>query len=435
MSRETIDQQAHPAVQELLKGNGPVDKGYYAALGLQFTSTSTDVQKQYKRLALQFHPDKAGNIPDATERFQSITTAYHVLSNKSAIKAYWDMYRLRCYMYQLPHDPSRPLLPFYLLHVKKRDDRGLMQERLLTIDLGEGHLQNWKKDKVHRKIPLNAISAVAVTGDCTFTISFNNGQRDYRLATEFPPQCRLYISVLQGVISGAQTRPDDEFFPPRCERKGYVEKRGKTGDWAKRWIMLGARYLLIFRNMNCEELVNAVPLDGAHCSVAITGSDGSWCISTPMRKWFFRNSKVAIANDWVNAVAKMLQQSELDWSAMTRSLAYSIDDLNEVRNSALLIDTSLEQAEGPAGPDSDDDADGQDDMDSVDAPDPKAPGSASQMTTLNRFWPLKNPFSKSASRAGEETEVTGSRTPGETAAGRAVADHLASRTGMVRHHI
>ena len=34
------EQQQHPAIQDLLKGNGPVDQGYYSALGLRFTAST-----------------------------------------------------------------------------------------------------------------------------------------------------------------------------------------------------------------------------------------------------------------------------------------------------------------------------------------------------------------------------------------------------------
>ena len=71
--------------------------------------------------------EASATAAQAIEWFQTITTAYHVLSNKNAVKAYWDMFRLRCYLYQSPHEPNMQLLPFYLLVVKKRDERGMWQ--------------------------------------------------------------------------------------------------------------------------------------------------------------------------------------------------------------------------------------------------------------------------------------------------------------------
>ena len=85
------------------------------------------MQKAYKRLALQCHPDKVGSDRELIDRFQAITTAYQVLSDPVATKAYWDMFRIRCFLFQTAHTPNSPLMPFYVFHVKKRDERGMQQ--------------------------------------------------------------------------------------------------------------------------------------------------------------------------------------------------------------------------------------------------------------------------------------------------------------------
>jgi len=318
-----------------------------------------EIQKKYKRLALKYHPDKAGGSQDAHEHFQAITTAYHVLSNKHATKAYWDMYRLRCYMYQVAHMKGQPLMPFYIMVAKKRNDRGMWQRRLLTLNLGEGCLQNWKKDKPHRTIPLTAIKSVSASDKSSFTISFSNGHREYRLQTDHQEQSVAYMSVLQAIVDGVQAETADGIFPPRCERKGYVEKRGKTGDWTRRWLMLGSSHLLIFRNQSCEELVNAVPLHADFISTDLMDKDGAWRVITHGRTWVFRNSKLVIAKDWVAALKKMVQQSSVNlpnWlsvrtePSISSAMVYSMKDVDSLlasvttpdRPSALLVDTPLE---------------------------------------------------------------------------------------------
>ena len=85
------------------------------------------MQKAYKRLALQCHPDKVGSDRELIDRFQAITTAYQVFSDPVATKAYWDMFRIRCFLFQTAHTPNAPLMPFYVFHVKKRDERGMQQ--------------------------------------------------------------------------------------------------------------------------------------------------------------------------------------------------------------------------------------------------------------------------------------------------------------------
>jgi curved DNA-binding protein CbpA len=54
-------------------------KDYYAILGVAPGSTADEVRKAYRRLALEWHPDRNQGRPEATERFKEISEAYGVL--------------------------------------------------------------------------------------------------------------------------------------------------------------------------------------------------------------------------------------------------------------------------------------------------------------------------------------------------------------------
>ncbi|XP_041353595.1 uncharacterized protein LOC121371631 [Gigantopelta aegis] len=54
-------------------------------LGLTLDATSDDVKKAYKRLALQYHPDKSSNDPESTRKFQEISVAYCSLIQKGVL--------------------------------------------------------------------------------------------------------------------------------------------------------------------------------------------------------------------------------------------------------------------------------------------------------------------------------------------------------------
>lgn len=62
---------------------------YYAILEVPKTATSEDIKKSYRRLAMQWHPDKnPHNIEFCTERFKSINEAYFVLKDEEKRNQY-----------------------------------------------------------------------------------------------------------------------------------------------------------------------------------------------------------------------------------------------------------------------------------------------------------------------------------------------------------
>ncbi|CAG8471175.1 34_t:CDS:2 [Diversispora eburnea] len=65
----------------------PLETEYYEVLGVSPTASSSEIKKQYYKLALQFHPDK-NKAPDAEQRFKKISDAYQVLSNPELRRKY-----------------------------------------------------------------------------------------------------------------------------------------------------------------------------------------------------------------------------------------------------------------------------------------------------------------------------------------------------------
>lgn len=63
-------------------------KDYYKILRLSKDSTEKEIKKAYRKLALQYHPDKNPGNKDAEEMFKKISEAYHVLSDIDKRKKY-----------------------------------------------------------------------------------------------------------------------------------------------------------------------------------------------------------------------------------------------------------------------------------------------------------------------------------------------------------
>jgi molecular chaperone DnaJ len=63
-------------------------RDYYEVLGVGKDSTKDDIKKAYRRLAIQYHPDKNPGDKSAEERFKEATEAYEVLGDDQKRQAY-----------------------------------------------------------------------------------------------------------------------------------------------------------------------------------------------------------------------------------------------------------------------------------------------------------------------------------------------------------
>ncbi|NLY22217.1 MAG: J domain-containing protein [Bacteroidales bacterium] len=74
-------------------------KDYYKILGVSKNSSEEEIKKAYKKLALQYHPDKNPGNKEAEEKFKEINEAYEVLGDPEKRKKYdelganWDKYK------------------------------------------------------------------------------------------------------------------------------------------------------------------------------------------------------------------------------------------------------------------------------------------------------------------------------------------------------
>src|SRR2546425_4153775 len=65
-----------------------IKRDYYEVLGVSRTASAEELKRAYRKLALQFHPDRNPSDPQAEARFKEINEAYEVLSDQSKRQRY-----------------------------------------------------------------------------------------------------------------------------------------------------------------------------------------------------------------------------------------------------------------------------------------------------------------------------------------------------------
>jgi len=63
-------------------------RDFYKILGVEKTATTKQIKSAYRKLAKNLHPDKNKDDPNATEKFQELSAAYEVLSDKDKRQLY-----------------------------------------------------------------------------------------------------------------------------------------------------------------------------------------------------------------------------------------------------------------------------------------------------------------------------------------------------------
>ena len=61
---------------------------HYETLGVAQTATADEIKTAYRKLAMQWHPDKNQGNAEATAKFKDISAAYEILGDESKRREY-----------------------------------------------------------------------------------------------------------------------------------------------------------------------------------------------------------------------------------------------------------------------------------------------------------------------------------------------------------
>lgn len=78
---------------------------YYAILGVSLQASQEEIKKAYRKLALQFHPDRHQGNRQAEQKIREVNAAYEILGDPEARKTY-DRLRLGYVEPQVAHEET-----------------------------------------------------------------------------------------------------------------------------------------------------------------------------------------------------------------------------------------------------------------------------------------------------------------------------------------
>jgi DnaJ-class molecular chaperone len=122
-----------------------VAKDYYNTFGLTLEASEQDIKKAYRKLAMQYHPDRNGGKTESEERIKEINEAYQILGDEEKRKRYDLQYKqpLENHVFfeeGVDDDFMTVLRKFYQMGFTTKGTRGCRKR-----GFGRGGCGRWKR--------------------------------------------------------------------------------------------------------------------------------------------------------------------------------------------------------------------------------------------------------------------------------------------------
>lgn len=137
-------------------------KNYYSVLGVAESASSDDIKKAYRKMAMQYHPDKNPGDKSAENKFKEITEAYETLSDVDK-RASYDYGRRPSQSRSNPFDMGDPDLDDILKHFNAAGMGGFQayyQDMMNKMNQSRQHSKPQKGSDIQIEIPITVEDSI-----------------------------------------------------------------------------------------------------------------------------------------------------------------------------------------------------------------------------------------------------------------------------------
>lgn len=126
-----------------------VTKDYYRIMGLTPNASEEEIKRAYRKLAMEYHPDRNRDHPKNVEKLKEINEAYHVLGNSERKTAYDTMTQPRIRNHPFAKNDfifTDLEALFRAFSARNLEDRG--SACCMKTGFGKGRCRGWRRSRV-----------------------------------------------------------------------------------------------------------------------------------------------------------------------------------------------------------------------------------------------------------------------------------------------
>jgi len=215
----------------------------------------------------------------------------------------------------------------FTLH--KINENNVVQTRLLKFDLIKREFSNWDKDRlktVHKFSDIKSVST-DISGRATdIIIYFKTYPRPYRYRAATMREKSTLSAILTGILENKLQIVEDDSILPMCSQlKDTLSKRGSSGLFNRRCVLMGRSNVLVFKNSKLVDLVSCINLVPGEVRIDCGMTEANtFTLVGKEQAVTFRTDTLEQFQAWAGALSDVLDGKLLNEEVKQRTFSESV---------------------------------------------------------------------------------------------------------------